>query len=212
MSIDTIGDDIFIVKKDMRPGWYYSVLVLLGKDRIGIIDTGFENTFDDLVHPLLREKRRDPSEINLIINTHRDGDHVKGNQVFKDKTGATIMAHELEAKMIPHVDRTFMGDDVLHIGDRRFKVVHTPGHRPGAVCLLDEKDKLLVTADSVAGTREDLIRMDKEIYIRSLKSLLNLEVEYMIMSHPFEPAGKNILSGSEVHDMIKASIEIAEKL
>ncbi len=212
MSSDTFSDDIFIVGKDMRPGWYYSVLVLFGKDRIGVIDTGFENTFDDLVIPLIKEKGRTPSEINLVVNTHRDGDHVKGNQSFKDKTGATIMAHKLEAEAIPLVDKTFKEDDVLHIGDRSFKVIHTPGHRPGAVCLFDEENKLLITADSVAGDRKDLIRMDKEVYIKSLKGLLDLDVEHMIMSHPFQPAGKNILEGSEISEMIKASIEIAEKL
>ena len=212
MSSDTFGDDIFIVGKDMRPGWYYSVLILFGKDRIGVIDTGFENTLDDLVIPLIKEKGRDPSEINLVVNTHRDGDHVKGNQSFKDKTDATIMAHHLEAEEIPLVDKTFMEDDVLHIGDRSFKVINTPGHRPGAVCLFDEENKLLITADSVAGDRKDLIRMDKEVYIKSLKSLLDLDVDHMIMSHPFQPAGKNILEGSEISEMLNASIEIAENL
>ena len=212
MTVETFADDIYIVKEDMRPGWYYSVFVLFGKDRIGVIDTGFERTPGELVLPLIKEKGRTPNEVNLIINTHRDGDHVKGNQSFKEKTGATIMAHHLEAEAIPMVDKTFKEDDVLHIGDRAFKVIHTPGHRPGAVCLLDEANKLLITADSVAGTREDLIRMDKEVYIDSLKRLLELDVEHMIMSHPFQPAGKNILEGSEIHDMIKASIDIAEKL
>lgn len=211
MSQDTFSDDIFIVKKDMRPGWYYSVLVVIGKDRIGIIDTGFENTLEELVIPLIKDQGRAPSEIDLVVNTHRDGDHVKGNQSYKENTGATIMAHELEADAIPFVDKTFKEDDTLRIGDRVFKVIHTPGHRPGAVVLLDESNKVLVTADTVCGTREDLIRMDKEIYIKSLKGLLDLDVETMIMSHPFEPAGKNILRGKEVNEMINASIEIAEK-
>lgn len=212
MTVEAFSDDIFIIKKDMRPGWYYSVFVLIGKDRIGIIDTGFENTPEELVFPLIKEQGRTSSEINLIINTHRDGDHVKGNQAFKSHTEATIMAHHLEAEAIPSVDKTFKEDDTLHIGDRSFKVIHTPGHRPGAVCLFDEKNKLLVTADSVCGTREDLIRMDKEIYIKSLKGLLDLDVETMIMSHPFDPAGKNILKSPEIEEMIKASIEIAEKI
>ena len=80
----------------MRPGWYYSVLVVFGKDRIGVIDTGFESTLEEFVLPLIKEKGRDTSEINLVVNTHRDGDHVKGNQSFKDKTEATIMAHHLD--------------------------------------------------------------------------------------------------------------------
>ena len=212
MSAEKFGNDLYIVKEDMRPGWYYSVFVLKGKDRIGIIDTGFEDTPENLVFPMMKEAGLNLKEINLIVNTHRDGDHVRGNIVFKEKTGATVMAHELEAEAIPGVDKTFKEDDVLHIGERMFKVIHTPGHRPGAVCLLDEKNKLLLTGDSVCGERQDLIRMDKEIYIKSLKVLLDLDVETMIMSHPFQPAGKNILTGKEVTEMLNASIKIAEKL
>ncbi len=212
MTVEAFSDDIFIIKEDMRPGWYYSVFVLIGKDRIGVIDTGFEDTPENLVFPWMKENGHSLEDINLIINTHRDGDHVRGNTVFKEKTGATVMAHELEAEATPVVDKTFKEDDVLHIGDRMFKVIHTPGHRPGAVCLLDENNKLLLTGDSVCGEREDLIRMDKEIYIKSLKTLLDLDVETMIMSHPFDPAGKNILKGSEIEEMIMSSIKIAEGL
>jgi hypothetical protein len=70
----------------------------------------------------------------------------------------------------------------------------------------------LITGDSVCGERKDLIRMNKNIYIESLKKLRKVDADMMIMSHPFKPAGKNILVGYEIKDMIKASIEIAEKL
>jgi glyoxylase-like metal-dependent hydrolase (beta-lactamase superfamily II) len=111
---------------------------------------------------------------------------------------------------VPTAD-TRLGDEVT-LGDRTFKVIHTPGHRPGAVCLYDEGSKLLLTADSVCGTRENLIRMDKDIYIDSLRGLLELDVETMIMSHPFDPPGKDVLRGDEARRMIEASIEIAENL
>ena len=91
-------------------------------------------------------------------------------------------------------------------------MIHTPGHRPGAVCLYDEGRRLLLTGDSVCGTRENLIRMDKHIYIESLQRLLGLDVETMIMSHPFGPPGKDILRGDEARQMIEASIEIAKNI
>lgn len=69
-----------------------------------------------------------------------------------------------------------------------------------------------MTGDSVCGTRENLIRMDKNIYIDSLKKLLSLDVELMIMSHPFAPPGKDVLRGDEAKQMIEASIEIAVNL
>ena len=211
-NVVEVFDDLYVVTQDMRPGWYYSVFVVLGENNIGIIDTGFENTLMDYVFPLIQEKGRSLDEVDLIVNTHRDGDHIKGIDVFKEKTGAPIVAHSLAADGIPSLDRTMEDGDVLKLGDRFFKVIHTPGHRPGAVCLLDEEYKVLITGDSVCGEREDLIRMDKNIYIDSLKKLLELDVDLMLMSHPFKPAGKNILKGDEIGEMLRASIGIAEKL
>lgn len=209
---EKITDDLYVIRQEMRPGWYLSVLVIFGKDSIGIVDTGYENTPVDYVFPLIREKGRSIDEVKLVVNTHRDGDHVRGNKVFKEKTGATIAVHSLEADAVPSADLRLENGEAVALGDRGFKVIHTPGHRPGAICLMDEENRLLVTGDSVCGTREDLIRMDKKIYIDSLRKLLELEPDVMIMSHPFMPAGKNILKGQEIQEMIKESIKIAEKL
>jgi len=70
------------------------------------------------------------------------------------------------------------------LGNREFKVVHTPGHRPGSICL----------------------------YKGSLRKLLDLDIKDLIMSHPFKPLGKSILTGNEPKEMIQASMDIAAKL
>jgi len=207
---EQVANDIFVVRQEMRSGWTCNVVLVFGEDSIGVVDTGYENTGEDFVFPLILEQGRRLDEVSLIVNTHRDGDHVMGNAVFKERTGAPIAIHELEMEAVPTADAK-LGDEVT-LGDRTFKVIHTPGHRPGAVCLYNEDGKLLLTADSVCGTRENLIRMDKEIYIESLRGLLGLDVETMIMSHPFGPPGKDILRGDEARQMIEASIEIAENL
>lgn len=211
-GVEQLYDDLFIVRHEMRPGWFCSVLVFLGEKRIGVVDTAFEETIRDVVFPLIMEQGRSLDEVDLVVNTHRDGDHVKGNKVFKENTDAIIIAHRLEAEAIPLVDQVLEDGDTVVLGDREFKVIHTPGHRPGAICLFQENTGLLVTDDVVCGTRENLIRMDKEIYIASLRKLEKLDVGTMIMSHPFLPAGIDILHGKEIREMIEASIEIAEKL
>jgi glyoxylase-like metal-dependent hydrolase (beta-lactamase superfamily II) len=211
-DIEKFSDDLYVIRQDMRPGWYCSVLVVFGKNRIGVIDTGYENTPIDYVFPLIVEKGRDFKEVNLVVNTHRDGDHVRGNEVIKKETGATIAIHKLEASAVPSADRLLEDRETVGLGDREFQVIHTPGHRPGAICLYEKKERLLVTGDSICGTREDLIRMNEAIYINSMKMLLEIEADMMIMSHPFMPAGKNILKGREIKEMIEASIKIAENL
>jgi glyoxylase-like metal-dependent hydrolase (beta-lactamase superfamily II) len=207
---EKVKNDIFVVRQEMRPGWTCNVVLVFGEDKIGVVDTGYENTPEEYVYPIIEEQGRRLDEVSIIVNTHRDGDHVRGNAAFKERTGAPIAIHELEMEAVPTAD-TKLGDNVM-LGDRSFKVIHTPGHRPGAVCLYDEADKTLLTGDCVCGTRENLIRMDKSIYIESLKKLLGLDVELMIMSHPFAPPGKDVLRGDEARQMIEASIDVAVNL
>ena len=205
---EMVKEDLYLVRQEMRPGWTCNVVLVFGEEEIGVVDSGFENTPGDFVFPLIEERGRRIDEVSTIVNTHRDGDHIRGNAVLKEGTGAPIIIHELEMEAVPTADAR-LGDSVA-LGDRTFKVIHTPGHRPGAVCLYDEGGRLLLTGDSVCGTRENLIRMDKHIYIDSLQKLLDLDVETMIMSHPFDPMGKDILRGDEPRQMIEASIEIAQ--
>ena len=54
--------------------------------------------------------------------------------------------------------------------------------------------------------------MDKAIYVESLRRLRGVKANMMIMSHPFMPAGKDILNGQEIAEMIEASIKVAESL
>ena len=207
---EKVQDDLYLVRQEMRPGWTCNVVLVFGENEIGVIDSGYENTPEDYVFPLIEEQGRSIEEVSIIVNTHRDGDHIRGNAALKERTGAPIKIQELEMEAVPTADAK-LGDHVT-LGDRDFKVLHTPGHRPGAVCLYHEETRTLLTGDSVCGTRENLIRMDKNIYIDSLRKLQRLEVETMIMSHPFAPPGKDILRGDEPRQMIKDSIEIATNL
>jgi glyoxylase-like metal-dependent hydrolase (beta-lactamase superfamily II) len=212
LDVEKVADDVYFIKQPTRPGWLFGVTVVLGIENIGVVDTGFENTPGDHIFPFIEEQGRKPEEINYIVNTHRDGDHVLGNSVIKERTKAKIAIHELEAEAVETADIMLKDGDIIEIGDREFNVIHTPGHRPGSICLYDKVNRTLITGDSVCGDREDLIRMDKNIYINSLKKLLDLDLEVMVMSHPFRPLGKSILRGNEIKEMIRASIGIAEKL
>jgi glyoxylase-like metal-dependent hydrolase (beta-lactamase superfamily II) len=207
---EKITDDIFIVRQEIRSGWTCNVVIIFGAEKIGVVDTGFKHTPENLIFPFIEKQGRPLSDVSIIVNTHRDGDHVQGNTIFKERTGAPIYAHELEMEAVPISDLKL--GEYVQLGDRRFKVIHTPGHRPGAVCLYEEDSRILITGDSVCGTREDLIRMDKNLYINSLKKLLELKADIMILSHPFAPPGKDILKGEEIKNMIESSLEIAYNL
>lgn len=211
-DVQKVAEDLYFIEQPLRPGWFVGVSVVLGSEKIGLVDTGFERTPEERIFPTLRNMGRKPEEINCVVNTHRDGDHVLGNSVIKKETGAKITVHELDAEAVETVDIKLKDGDFIDLGDRSFRVVHTPGHTLGSICLYDQENSALITGDSVCGERSDLIRMNKEIYIVSLRKLLDLKVEVMIMSHPFLPIGKSVLTGDECERMIRASMSVAEKL
>lgn len=56
---------------------------------------------------------------------------------------------DLESYHIPPfaVTRWLKDGDVINLGSRRLEVLHTPGHSPDSICLLDREAKLLWTGD-----------------------------------------------------------------
>jgi glyoxylase-like metal-dependent hydrolase (beta-lactamase superfamily II) len=211
-DVKIVADDLYFIQQPIRTGWFCGITVVLGTDKIGLVDTGFEKTPVDYIFPLIKKLGRKPESIDYVVNTHRDGDHILGNKAIKEKTKARIAVHELEAEAVVTADIKLNDGNVVELGDRKFKVIHSPGHRPGSICLYDQVNKTLITGDSVCGERTDLIRMDKAIYIHSLKKLLDLDIGVLVMSHPFKPLGKSILVGNDIKVMIGASIGIAENL
>jgi hydroxyacylglutathione hydrolase len=101
-----------------------------------------------------------------IVNTHAHFDHIGGNRGLKEKTGAELIIHELEAGWLsqlsvqgrmfgisvensPPADRTLSGDETLEVGKIQLKVLHTPGHSPGSISLAIEGEKKIVVGDLV---------------------------------------------------------------
>ena len=101
---------------------------------------------------ILAEAHRFKYRASHIINTHGHSDHTAGNQAIKAATGARLLIHQLDADRLgkvlhsafsrilggkgsPRPDRRLRDDDIVRIGGTEIKVIHTPGHSPGSICL-----------------------------------------------------------------------------
>lgn len=90
-----------------------------------------------------------------IINTHGHFDHVGANKRLKEVTGADILIHSSDAPMLsqlsataaawglaaensPTADRLLEDGDSITFGTHTLKVLHTPGHTTGGICLYTE--------------------------------------------------------------------------
>jgi glyoxylase-like metal-dependent hydrolase (beta-lactamase superfamily II) len=92
------------------------------------------------------------TDVQMIIVTHRHGDHWAGIDLVKSALGAPVWCHE--ADRAPYKEKVFdtIGDGaVIPIGETAVRVVHTPGHTPGSICLLvDTTDgPVAITGDTL---------------------------------------------------------------
>ncbi len=101
--------------------------------------------------------------LKLIVSTHGHWDHIGDNAAVAEHTGAPIAVHPADAGMllapqplwapfevppsVPAVDLAEGGE--IRFGEIRLRVLHTPGHTAGSVCLLSNEDGALFAGDTL---------------------------------------------------------------
>jgi glyoxylase-like metal-dependent hydrolase (beta-lactamase superfamily II) len=146
-----------------------------------------------------------PEDLEGIILTHYHFDHVLGVPRLKEETNAEVMIHELDANFLSFKpDKLLKDDDVINLGNCSLKVIHTPGHTLGSICLYESKSKILFSGDTVfpcGGVgRTDLPGGSPEQLIESIKKISKLNVKVLYPGHD-EITDKN------VNEQIRKSLE-----
>jgi len=126
-----------------------------------------------------------------IFLTHHHVDHVGGASFFAEELGAPVWAHHGTAERLPNVTVTrHVGDleeiDLSGPTSMRLRVLHTPGHAPGHLCLHDESSGMVVVGDMVATVGTILIEPDggdMAEYLGQLRRLAGLDATVALPAH-----------------------------
>lgn len=104
---------------------------------------------------ILRTVRERNAHVKLVVLTHGHGDHIGAVREVAGALACQFGIHEADAAMLlepelnlsaympdfPRIgglspDMTFHDGDVVRFGEVSMKVVHTPGHTRGSICLV----------------------------------------------------------------------------
>ncbi len=88
------------------------------------------------------------ARVTSIVVTHWHQDHWMSYDVVRGATGAPVFVHEAEIHIPPErIDGRLRDGQEIAVGSARLRVIHTPGHTPGSICLL--LGRILLTGDTL---------------------------------------------------------------
>lgn len=153
-------------------------------DRCVVIDPGYE---PKKIAAFLAEKGL---TLEAILLTHGHFDHVGGVKEIAAETGCKVYLCEADLSMPPmmtagklYYTDTYQDGDALSLSGLSIRVLHTPGHTPGSVCLVVENS--IFSGDTLfqrSCGRTDLPGGDWDTICASLKRLGAMDGNYFV--HP----------------------------
>jgi len=196
---------------------------LLGTGEVLVVDPGATDAGEvERLVERLDALERTGLRACAIFLTHHHLDHVGGVAQLVARLGLPVWCHPRTADRLEvKVARVLADGEVLTLEgapDMHWRVLHTPGHARGHLCLIDEASRAAVVGDMVAGMGTILIdppEGDMAEYLRQLRRLRDWPVRALYPAHgpplPDGPAAlERYLGHREARELrVKAALKEA---
>jgi glyoxylase-like metal-dependent hydrolase (beta-lactamase superfamily II) len=204
------------LSRDGQTQYFNLSLILDAAHGPTLVDAGLPGQQGAIAEALAEANLR-VSDLKRIILTHQDIDHVGSLHDLVDASGARVLAFATEAPFIDgsrpprfatpealaqrpelrpvaerfratSVDETLQDDANLDLAGG-VRVIHTPGHTPGHMCLYLERSRTLIAGDALTASEGQLMgpnpgaTPDMATARQSLQKLAALDVDAIVCYH-----------------------------
>lgn len=93
-----------------------------------------------------------PYDVRCVMVTHRHADHWANIDLVKDQLRVPVFCHEADRQpYAAKVDGTVGDNEEIELGESIVRVLHTPGHTPGSICLIapTARHDVLISGDTL---------------------------------------------------------------
>ncbi len=175
-----------------------------------LIDSGFGAAVDRMIANI-EGAGLDPAGLSSVILTHCHIDHMGGARALRDRFGARLVMHELDAEIVERgdnrltaafcfnvafeplaIDEKLSGaDGKLSFQGQEIGFIHTPGHTPGSVALyVDTGQKRVLFGQDIGAPLLKEFDCDPVAWRRSMEKILALNADVLCDGHSgiYQPA------------------------
>ena len=199
-------------------------------ERLCLVDTGPLGG-ERFIVSALSEMGLSERDVKWVINTHEHPDHVGGNTFFKKTAQPRFACHAKAVRWIASLENQFKerpiygfyslagqsvqvhqklqdGDEIDLGGGTTLRVIFTPGHSPGSICLFCPQDGSLIVGDVLQPVDGLPLYNDLVQTRNSLKRLMDLSgVKRMYLAWVEKP-----YTGDEIRKAIMTSLDYLDRV
>lgn len=164
-----------------------------------IVDPGcYDKTENTILKNFIEQHNLKPV---ALVNTHCHLDHIFGNSFVADTYNLSPIIHQDDLPMLeyaplaartygvnlntlPKVKKFIEETDIIKFGNSKFNVIFTPGHSPGHICLVNNEENIILSADvlfNLSIGRTDLPMGDYDTLLKSIKEKLLILDDKMVV-------------------------------
>lgn len=176
---------------------------LIATDELVMIDSGFGANPQAVIQNIT-QAGFDPTNLKTIILTHCHVDHIRGAAWFRERFGAQILMHELDAAVVERGDNRLTAafcfevhfdplpvdvkltgkEGILSLGSEEMHWVHTPGHSAGSISIyVDSGGNRILFGQDIGAPLLSEFDCDPAAWFTSMKKLLALGADVLCDGH-----------------------------